>query len=85
MWARMPPRVAGEAGVGRFAVWGVGGGGPHALACAAVLPGRVLAAAVAEPVAPIDAPGLDWFAGMAAGNTGSSPWRSLAARGCRRR
>jgi pimeloyl-ACP methyl ester carboxylesterase len=61
--------VTDEAGVGRFAVWGVGGGGPHALACAAVLPGRVLAAAVVEPVAPIDAPGLDWFAGMAAGNT----------------
>ncbi len=57
--------VADEAGVGRFAVWGVGGGGPHALACAAVLPDRVLAAAVAEPVAPVDAPGLDWFAGMA--------------------
>jgi pimeloyl-ACP methyl ester carboxylesterase len=60
--------VADEAGVERFAVWGAGGGGPHALACAARLPERVLAAAVAEPAAPMDAPGLDWFAGMAAGN-----------------
>ncbi len=60
--------VADAAGLGQFAVWGVGGGGPHALACAAMLPDRVLAAAVVEPVAPVDAAGLDWSAGMAAGN-----------------
>ena len=58
--------VAEAAGLARFAVWGVGGGGPHALACAAMLADRVLAAAVVEPVAPFDAAGLDWFAGMAA-------------------
>jgi pimeloyl-ACP methyl ester carboxylesterase len=60
--------VADAAGLARFAVWGVGGGGPHALACAAMLADRVLAAAVVEPIAPFDAAGLDWFAGMAAGN-----------------
>jgi pimeloyl-ACP methyl ester carboxylesterase len=60
--------VVNELGVGRFAVWGVGGGSPHALACAALLADRVVAAAAVEPVAPYDAPGLDWLAGMGEGN-----------------
>jgi pimeloyl-ACP methyl ester carboxylesterase len=34
-------------GVDRFAVWGYSGGGPYAVACAAVLPSRVTGAAVA--------------------------------------
>lgn len=56
--------VADALGVGRFAVLGLSGGGPHALACAALLPERVIATpAVASP-APYDAKGLDWFAGM---------------------
>ncbi len=62
--------VADQLGVGRFAVWGVGGGSPQTLACAALLPARVVAAAVVEPVAPVDARGLGWLAGMAAGNVG---------------
>jgi len=33
--------------IDRFAVWGYSGGGPYAVACAARLPGRVTAAAVA--------------------------------------
>jgi pimeloyl-ACP methyl ester carboxylesterase len=56
--------IADRLQVGRFAVWGASGGGPHALACAALLPDRVVAAAVAASPAPYDAPGLDWFAGM---------------------
>jgi len=60
--------IADKLGIGRFAPWGVGGGSPHALACAALLPGRVVAAAAVEPLAPYDAPGLDWFAGMAEEN-----------------
>jgi pimeloyl-ACP methyl ester carboxylesterase len=60
--------LADELGIGRFAVWGVGGGSPHALACAALLPDRVVAAAAVESLAPYDAPGLDWFAGMAKEN-----------------
>ena len=47
-----------------FITWGRSGGGPHALACAALLPGRCLAAASIAGVAPRDAAGLDWLAGM---------------------
>ncbi len=57
-------RVADALGIGRFAVMGHSGGGPHALACAAVLPGRVLAAVCVSGLAPFAAEGLDWFAGM---------------------
>jgi pimeloyl-ACP methyl ester carboxylesterase len=50
--------------VDRFCVWGISGGGPHALATAALLPDRVAAAAALAPVAPFDAEGLDFYAGM---------------------
>jgi len=43
---------------------GQSGGGPHALACAALLPDRVIATATLAGVAPWPAEGLDWFAGM---------------------
>ncbi|MEU6868660.1 alpha/beta hydrolase [Streptomyces sp. NPDC046876] len=56
--------VADALGVGTFAAVGRSGGGPHALACAALLPGRVTAVAVLVGLAPRDAAGLDWFAGM---------------------
>src|SRR3954451_631593 len=54
-------------GVDRFATYGASGGGPHALACAALLPGRCLAAATIAGLAPYDAAGLDWMAGMGDG------------------
>jgi pimeloyl-ACP methyl ester carboxylesterase len=50
--------------VERLCVWGVSGGGPHALATAALLPDRVAAAGVLASVAPFDAEGLDWLDGM---------------------
>jgi len=56
--------VADALGIDRFAVWGLSGGGPYALACAALLPQRVVAAAVIGSVAPWEAPGLDYFDGM---------------------
>jgi pimeloyl-ACP methyl ester carboxylesterase len=57
-------RIADRLGIERFAVAGHSGGGPHALACAALLPGRVSAAVSIAGLAPYDAAGLDWFAGM---------------------
>lgn len=56
--------VADALGIGRFAVMGHSGGGPHALACAALLPDRVLAVVSGSGLAPFGAEGLDWFAGM---------------------
>ena len=47
---------------------GWSGGGPHALACAARLPERVISAATIGGVAPYPAAGLDWMAGMGAEN-----------------
>jgi pimeloyl-ACP methyl ester carboxylesterase len=48
----------------RVCVWGISGGGPHALATAALLPERVAAVAALAPAAPYDADGLDFFEGM---------------------
>ena len=55
-------------GVDRFYTAGISGGGPHALACAALLGDRVIAAASIAGVAPNDAAGLDFLAGMGAEN-----------------
>ena len=51
-------------GSDRFVTVGWSGGGPHALACAALLPDSCAAAATLAGVAPHDAEGLDWLAGM---------------------
>jgi pimeloyl-ACP methyl ester carboxylesterase len=56
--------VADALGVEAFALLGHSGGGAHALACAALLPDRVRAVASISAMAPFDADGLDWFAGM---------------------
>jgi pimeloyl-ACP methyl ester carboxylesterase len=56
--------IADALGIDRFATWGISGGGPHALACAALLPDRVVACAALASPAPFDADGLDWFAGQ---------------------
>jgi pimeloyl-ACP methyl ester carboxylesterase len=62
--------VANRLGIGPFAVMGHSGGGPHALACGALLPSRVLAVVSGSGMAPFGAAGLDWFAGMRAGGQG---------------
>src|SRR6516225_1486663 len=59
--------IADALGIGRFAVFGHSGGGPHALACAALLPQRVIAAVSVSAPAPFEADGLDWFAGWSPG------------------
>jgi pimeloyl-ACP methyl ester carboxylesterase len=51
-----------------FMVVGWSGGGPRALACAALLSDRCRAAATLAGLAPSDAAGLDWMAGMGPGN-----------------
>jgi pimeloyl-ACP methyl ester carboxylesterase len=56
--------IASGLGVERLAIWGISGGGPHALACAALLPDLVPAVGVLASVAPWGADGLDYFAGM---------------------
>jgi pimeloyl-ACP methyl ester carboxylesterase len=57
--------VADELDISKFAVMGHSGGGTHALACAGLLPDRVVAAVSISGLAPFGADGLDWFAGMA--------------------
>jgi pimeloyl-ACP methyl ester carboxylesterase len=52
----------------RLGVWGSSGGGPYALACAAMLPDLVVAVGVVASIAPWGAPGLDFFAGMGQDN-----------------
>jgi pimeloyl-ACP methyl ester carboxylesterase len=56
--------VVDAVGGGRFVTIGWSGGGPHALACAALLPDRCAAAATIAGVAPYGADGLDFLAGM---------------------
>ncbi|HEV2637483.1 MAG TPA: alpha/beta hydrolase [Actinocrinis sp.] len=60
--------IADFFGIDRFSVIGRSGGGPHALACAAMLPARVRRAAALVSLAPFDAEGLDWMAGMTPSN-----------------
>jgi pimeloyl-ACP methyl ester carboxylesterase len=52
----------------RCHVIGWSGGGPHALACAALMSERVISVATIGGVAPYPAEGLDWTAGMGVEN-----------------
>jgi pimeloyl-ACP methyl ester carboxylesterase len=56
--------IADVLGIATFAVMGASGGGPHALACAALLPDRVMAFVGLACIAPLTDE-FDWFAGMA--------------------
>ncbi|MDX6486785.1 MAG: hypothetical protein QOF43_1938 [Gaiellaceae bacterium] len=60
--------IAAALGTDRLATWGISGGGPHALACAALAPDLVTAAAcIAGPV-PYGAEGIDYLEGMGEAN-----------------
>ncbi len=63
-------QVLDALGAGTAVALGYSGGGPHALACAALLPDRVPAAASLAGVAPrVESDGsLDWFAGQGEDN-----------------
>ncbi len=65
-WAGDVAELADLLGIGDFAVAGVSGGGPHALACAAALPDRVTVAVTLGSPAPADFPGAT--RGMSFGN-----------------
>jgi len=60
--------IAKELNISQLFVWGISGGGPHALACAALLPDLVVAAASLASPAPYRAERLDWLAGMGEDN-----------------
>lgn len=86
--------VLDHLGVETFVTMGHSGGGPHALACAALLPDRCLAAASVAGVAPWDADGLDVLAGMgpenveeftlaASGSAALTPFLEVQAEGLR--
>ncbi|MGW7613154.1 alpha/beta fold hydrolase [Streptomyces sp. NPDC054766] len=63
--------IADALSIDQFAVMGHSGGGPHALACGALLPERVLAVVSVAGLAPFGAEGFDWFAGMTDSGVGS--------------
>jgi pimeloyl-ACP methyl ester carboxylesterase len=67
--------IADDLGIERFAVWGHSGGGAPALACAAALPDRVVAAACLASTAPYPASGIDWFEGM--GELNVTDWKLM--------
>ncbi|MER8186889.1 alpha/beta hydrolase [Kitasatospora sp. NPDC094015] len=75
--ARCAAAVADALGLDRFAVVGHSGGAPHALACAALLPERVVGTVAVASLAPYDAQGLDWYDGMTA--SGGASLRAAAA------
>jgi pimeloyl-ACP methyl ester carboxylesterase len=60
--------IADALGLDAFASWGISGGGPHALACAALCDERLKAVASLAAVAPYGADGLDWLEGMGEDN-----------------
>ncbi len=55
-WAADVAMLANHLGLAQFGVAGISGGGPYAAACAALLPGRVTAAALISPVGPLCPP-----------------------------
>jgi pimeloyl-ACP methyl ester carboxylesterase len=56
--------IVEQFGAARFYTAGWSGGGPHALACAALLPDRVVACATIAGVGPFGATGLEFLEGM---------------------
>ena len=55
-WAKDAEWLANHLGLRRFAVAGISGGGPYAVACAALLPDRITACALMGPLGPLRPP-----------------------------
>lgn len=72
-------QIADALGLTEFAVMGASGGGPHALACAALLPNRVIGAVCLAGIAPLTT-AFDWFGGMASPGGLRSATNGRAAR-----
>jgi pimeloyl-ACP methyl ester carboxylesterase len=60
--------VLDHLGIDRFVSVGGSGGGPHTIACAALLPDRCLSSAALVTVAPWGVDDLDWWGGMTQSN-----------------
>jgi pimeloyl-ACP methyl ester carboxylesterase len=60
--------IADALDLDRYTSWGLSGGGPHVLACAALCDERLTAVASLAAVAPWDSEGLDYLAGMGEAN-----------------
>ena len=56
--------IADALGLERYCSWGISGGGPHALACAALCDERLAAVASLAAVAPYASEGLEFLEGM---------------------
>ena len=70
-------QLADSLGFERFGVSGGSGGGPHVLACAALLLDRVIRATCVVGIAPLGSPGLErdaWLAGMDPENIKEFGW-----------
>jgi len=80
--------ITAALGIDSFVVTGGSGGGPHALATAALMPRRVIRCLAEVCPAPYPSEGLDWFAGQTQGNIdefnaaieGEAPMRAIAER-----
>jgi pimeloyl-ACP methyl ester carboxylesterase len=75
--------IVEQLGAGRFYRAGWSGGGPHALACAALLPDRALGCATIAGVGPFGAAGLDFLEGMGRENQEELVRRWLGRHSCR--
>jgi pimeloyl-ACP methyl ester carboxylesterase len=70
--------IADALGFSEFAIGGVSGGGPHALAVAALHGARVARCATVVGLGPYGMPDLDFFAGMSRTIKQRATWRNRA-------
>jgi pimeloyl-ACP methyl ester carboxylesterase len=63
--------IAEALGLDRIGIWGISGGGPYALGCAALLPDVVVAVGAVASLAPYGIEGFDYYAGMGESNVES--------------